>query len=804
MSSFLKSMLFGDQSSTPNCPESVAKSVEYLQETIKTRKALSTALSRYATTTTAHLDACHQLQRTLSPAIAHLHPDIGMLDHLQQRLIMLSRVLVEESIVPFAAYLHTIKLLCAELQDKQKQVLREFHSRNTLASKLEGTANMSLLGGNSGGATQQRYDILREHDLCSDRLLILEAEFISGVDALRKDMDHNLINFISTFNDKRKHSLVKGLEHINEHHPLLYALDLRGSIEPDVVVLDDYVQKEQKLNPERTVIVPSTIVRSAECELELLEGELLRATVHNVTDIRGNSKSLGVLYVTNYRVVLHEYNLSGSPLLLMDIPLTSIDQCEIKDEAEVVIATKDLLVFTIGFCNSLDKLDTALAFMRNRDKFCYSYTPNHDVVGWDIYNPELEFGRMGIPDESFRISLVNMEYRLASTYPRILAVPTNFTDSQLECAAAFRSKQRLITVVWRRKGSHQAILRCSQPCVGITRNRNEHDESYVSHLADLVEKHSSVSLESVLICDSRPQANAVANIALGGGWESTAVYTRTRFEFQNIPNIHVVRESFRNLRDLFSTRLSKSDPESSQHLHQWSKRYNPLIQDLRMERGIANWFSHISRVIAGANQVTGFIGDGGSVIVHCSDGWDRTPQVSAMSQLLLDPYYRTMEGFMILVDKEWRSFGHKFGERLGNGNTQDCMDTQRSPVFLQWLDCVFQVLYQHPSAFQFNSEFLCCIASHLYTCLYGNFLFDCESERLKVPSTTPSLWGYILSNKQRYTNTGYAEVMGTLVPSSDTCQLNLWLHYYCRWDPALLKTQHPNWNSVLHLLQTSE
>lgn len=31
------------------------------------------------------------------------------------------------------------------------------------------------------------------------------------------------------------------------------------------------------------------------------------------------------------------------------------------------------------------------------------------------------------------------------------------------------------------------------------------------------------------------------------------------------------------------------------------------------------------------------------VLVHCSDGWDRTPQIVALSKLLLDPYYRTTE-----------------------------------------------------------------------------------------------------------------------------------------------------------------
>jgi protein tyrosine phosphatase len=37
------------------------------------------------------------------------------------------------------------------------------------------------------------------------------------------------------------------------------------------------------------------------------------------------------------------------------------------------------------------------------------------------------------------------------------------------------------------------------------------------------------------------------------------------------------------------------------------------------------------------------LGEGEPVVVHCSDGWDRTSQIVSLAQIMLDPYYRTIE-----------------------------------------------------------------------------------------------------------------------------------------------------------------
>ena len=37
----------------------------------------------------------------------------------------------------------------------------------------------------------------------------------------------------------------------------------------------------------------------------------------------------------------------------------------------------------------------------------------------------------------------------------------------------------------------------------------------------------------------------------------------------------------------------------------------------------------------------------GNALVHCSDGWDRTSQLTSLTQLMMDYHYRTVSGFMV-------------------------------------------------------------------------------------------------------------------------------------------------------------
>lgn len=59
---------------------------------------------------------------------------------------------------------------------------------------------------------------------------------------------------------------------------------------------------------------------------------------------------------------------------------------------------------------------------------------------------------------------------------------------------------------------------------------------------------------------------------------------------------------------------------------------------------------YVGAILKGASTVAAYLEAGDPVLVHCSDGWDRTSQLSALAQVLLDPYYRTIEGFQVCMD----------------------------------------------------------------------------------------------------------------------------------------------------------
>ncbi len=56
------------------------------------------------------------------------------------------------------------------------------------------------------------------------------------------------------------------------------------------------------------------------------------------------------------------------------------------------------------------------------------------------------------------------------------------------------------------------------------------------------------------------------------------------------------------------------------------------------------WISNIKNLLSSAAAVARSLHEGHAILVHCSHGWDRTPQVCALAEVMMDGHYRTMAG----------------------------------------------------------------------------------------------------------------------------------------------------------------
>ncbi|XP_014482758.1 PREDICTED: myotubularin-related protein 2 isoform X3 [Dinoponera quadriceps] len=551
----------------------------------------------------------------------------------------------------------------------------------------------------------------------------------------------------------------------------------------------------------------------------LLNGERVQGIAHEVTYLCPYSgPARGILSVTNYK--LHFRSIDRETPYVVEVPLGVVSRIEKVGGASsrgensygIEVFCKDMR--NLRFAHKQENHSRRDVFEKLQQYsfplshklplFAFEYSETFSENGWNVYEPIAELKRMGVNNDMWKISKINDTYSLCDSYPAVWAVPAAATDEDLQASAGFRSRGRLPVLSWIHPESQATITRCAQPLVGVGGKRSREDERYVQLIMD-----ANAQSHKLFIMDARPMPNAIANKAKGGGYESEDAYQNAELVFLDIHNIHVMRESLRKLKELCF----------------------PTIDEARWLSGIEStmWLKHIKCVLAGAVRIVDKVENHKtSVLVHCSDGWDRTAQLTALAMLMLDPYYRTVKGFEVLIEKEWLSFGHKFQQRIGHGDEHHS-DADRSPVFLQFIDCVWQITRQFPNAFEFNEHFLITILDHLYSCRFGTFLFSryahltysvpqdtriiriivySERERMQeqVKQRTVSLWSYTNSQLPLYLNPLYRSGPNyqlVLMPIASMRYIKPWKTLYCRWNPSM-RQQDPVYQRTRELLVLKE
>ena len=368
--------------------------------------------------------------------------------------------------------------------------------------------------------------------------------------------------------------------------------------------------------------------------------------------------------------------------------------------------------------------------------------------------------------KKFRVCNINCKYQVCPTYAPIFVVPKDVSDATIRHATKYRARGRLPTL------SHQysngaSIFRSSQPLVGLPRNRSIQDERLLEAM------RLTAPRRELIVADARSRASAMANAFNGAGSMLTSHYIGCEQVYLSMDNIHSVRAS-------------------------WAKIYHLMSEGvpLRAAKMEAGWIGHYERLMEGVKSITGWIkNDHYSVLVHCSDGWDRTAQLVSLVQICLYPEARTIDGLIWLIQKEWLSAGHQFELRhayhsslnslsldISSSTTasisrvfdkfKDSLDDKAysdprdefCPIFPQFLDAMLQLMRVYPNSFEFNQALIDSLWKETFIFETNTFRGNCEKDR-DASDDVSCFWSLVDERRHSYTNPSF-------VPQNEELSIN--------------------------------
>ncbi|XP_069897080.1 myotubularin-related protein 12 isoform X2 [Dipodomys merriami] len=141
----------------------------------------------------------------------------------------------------------------------------------------------------------------------------------------------------------------------------------------------------------------------------------------------------------------------------------------------------------------------------------------------------------------------------------------------------------------------------------------------------------------------------------------------------------------------------------------------------------SSWLDIIRRCLKKAIEITECLeAQNMNVLLLEENASDLCCLLSSLVQVMMDPHCRTRTGFQSLVQKEWVMGGHCFLDRCNHLRQND---KEEVPVFLLFLDCVWQLVHQHTPAFEFTETYLTVLSDSLYIPIFSTFFFNSPHQK---------------------------------------------------------------------------
>lgn len=450
---------------------------------------------------------------------------------------------------------------------------------------------------------------------------------------------------------------------------------------------------------------PIPTYHEAECQLksifQFLKNEIIDFYFPSQLTISSNNKLH--IYATNWALrVIFDFPISETSLFKnFVIPLKTIIKME-----KIGHKTAEIGKFGIKFhfssgCHLFFKfpdIEELRTQFKHRVKQLKQNSLKFDEQKW-------------VPDPTWieKISLLSdydlMWNEYCKTYPRYFLIPKKTHMYFIQKSSRCRSHKRFpfISYFFTSSNGKVALLRSSQPLNILTKTWSSYEQQYLASVCENGE---------LTIVDCRPKKKAVGYQLIGKGYESKKEFkthiSNVHFHFLDIPHAYQVRS-------VFASMMKKIFHRKSSAFKKWSKITMKILL------GASFVVEKMTKLM-------------NNVLVHCSNGWDRTSQVCSLSQLMIDSNFRTLKGFIELIQKDWIDMGHMFSSRCAycKKNNYD----EISPVFAMFIDAVAQLMNKYPTEFEFNLTFLEIILSNTYSQLFGDFIGNNYNERMQIDRPT--------------------------------------------------------------------
>ncbi|XP_071403702.1 myotubularin-related protein 9 [Pithys albifrons albifrons] len=477
----------------------------------------------------------------------------------------------------------------------------------------------------------------------------------------------------------------------------------------------------------------------------------------------------GTLCLTGHHLIFSSRSRDNAEeLWLLHSNIDSSEKRFVGSLGTITIKCKDLRIIQLdipgmeeclNIASSIEALSTldSVTLM-----YPFFYRPMFELEedGWCSFLPDKEFELLSSVTDEWRLSCINKDFSVCPSYPAVVVVPKSINDEELRRVAVFRQGSRFPVLSYYHRKNGMVMMRSSQPLTGTNGRRCKEDEKLINATLRPGKRG--------FIIDTRSLNVAQQARARGGGFEQEVHYPQWRRIHKGIERFNILQESL--------IKLVEACNDQSHNMDRWLSKLEA-----------SNWLTHVKEILTTACLAAQCIDrEGASVLVHGSEGTDSTLQVTSLAQIILDPRCRTIRGFESLVVREWLQAGHPFQQRCAQSAYSNSKQKWEAPVFLLFLDCVWQILRQFPCSFEFNEQFLIMLFEHAYASQFGTFLGNNENERakLKLPQKTMSLWSWVNRTEEmnRFKNPIYEANSLVIWPAVAPQSLQLWAGVFLRWN----------------------